>query len=667
MGSRRSKRSARVKASPSQESRGPHRPKESTRSTLLLVLVLAATTALTYSNAFSSPFVMDDQSAVTDNLTIRSLRPLARVLSGPIQSSTAGRPLINLSFAVNYAADGLNTTGYHAVNLLLHILAGLTLFGIVRRTLVNASQRPDLQNLSKFADLFAFSCALIWLLHPLQSEMVDYVTQRTESSMGLAYLLTLYAFIRGTTSDRRPLWYSLAIASCLLGALCKESIVTAPVMVFLYDAVFCSESFLEPLRRRGALYAGLAASWIVVALVAGGARSHSAGFSSGVSPWTYLLNQAPLLVRYLKMTVWPTHLVADYGLPRTVGLGSVLPAGLLIVALLVATTALWFFNRPAAFLGTWFFVTLAPTSSFVPIATEVGAERRMYLALAAIVALAIAALMTISSDRRLIAPIVASVALFLAIVTFHRNSDYRDPTALWLQVIDRYPHGRAHYNYGVRLKDAGRRDDAIHEYLIAAPDFPEAEYALGFEFLNDERYDEAAARLRRFLQLKPLDIDAIRASNLLGRSLLASGHPDDALVSYRDTLRMQPRNADAMSGIGESLLKLGRLQEAVDAFRASLQQAADNPSVHYNLGFTLMNLGRFDDASEALANAVRLEPKNPAYHGNLATSLAQLGKLDEAVEQFRQALALEADPSARKELEGLIAQISAEKKRAGQH
>src|SRR5262245_42174574 len=310
MATKRSTRSVATKAP--QESREPKRPAGSDRSTLLLIAALIAVTALAYSNAFSSPFVFDDGSAVVDNLTIRSLTPISRTLSGPIQSSTAGRPLINLSFALNYAAGGLDPNGYHAVNLLLHILAGLTLFGIVRRTLRNASQRPDLQYLSRFSDLFAFSCALIWLLHPLQSEMVDYVTQRTESSMGLAYLLTLYAFIRGTTSDRRPLWYGLAILSCWVGALCKESIVTAPLMVFLYDAVFCSESFLKPLQRRGALYAGLAASWIVVALIAGGARSHSAGFSSGVSPWTYLLNQAPLLVRYLKMTVWPTGLVADY-------------------------------------------------------------------------------------------------------------------------------------------------------------------------------------------------------------------------------------------------------------------------------------------------------------------------------------------------------------------
>ena len=637
-------------------------------SNLLAASVLVLATVLAYSNAFSAPFVLDDIGVITDNESIRSLAPLSRVFSGPIQYSTAGRPLINFSFALNYAIDGVHPRGYHAVNLVLHVLCGLVLFGIIRRTVTNASKRTDassLPALSNLSDFIAFGCVLIWLLHPLQTEVVDYVTQRTETSMALAYFTTLYAFIRSEASNQRRWWYALAIVSCALGMLCKESMVTAPAMVLLYDVVFHAGTFREALRRRGGLYAGLAISWVLLALVAGGARSHSAGFSSGVSPWTYLLNQAPILVRYLTLTVWPRALVFDYGLPKALTLGSVLPSGLFIVSLLVATAALWRLSRPAAFLATWFFVTLAPTSSFVPIATEVGAERRMYLPLVAVVVLVVFALVRILRDRRYVATAVAALSLILAVVTFHRNSEYYDQMALWRQVLDRYPHGRAHYNYGLLLKGAGQRDEAIREYQIAAADLPDAEYALGFELLNDHRYDEAAARFRRYLELKPLDIDAIRASNLLGRALLASGHPDDAIVRYRDTLRMQPRNADAMSGIGESLLKLEKFEQAAAAFRSSLQVSPDNSSVLFNLGFALMNLGRFDQAAIALADAARLDPRNPAAHGNLATVLAQLGRFDEAIAEFRQAASVETDAAAREEIRGMIEQLENEKKGAG--
>ena len=200
--------------------------------------------------------MLDDDDVIVTNPTIRTLSPISRALSGPPQSSTAGRPIVNLSFALNYAAGGLNPAGYHAVNLVIHILCGLVLFGIIRRTLSHLPHPPHLP------DLVAFFSALVWLLHPLETEVVDYVTQRTESLMALAYLMTLYGFIRGSESDHRWRWYGVSIASCWLGMLCKESMATAPVMVLLYDVVFCAGSLSKALRERAALYGGLAASWI---------------------------------------------------------------------------------------------------------------------------------------------------------------------------------------------------------------------------------------------------------------------------------------------------------------------------------------------------------------------------------------------------------------------
>ena len=154
---------------------------------------------------------------------------------------------------------------------------------------------------------------------PAQTEVVDYVTQRTESTMAFWYLSTLYAAMRAIsrTDSRRHAWEAVAIASCLLGAGSKESIATAPIVVLLYDAVFVSGSPLTAIRRRPRLYAALAASWVVVgAIVASGPRWRSAGLSSGVSPWVYLLNQPELIVTYLRLVVWPIGQVFDYGLPQ---------------------------------------------------------------------------------------------------------------------------------------------------------------------------------------------------------------------------------------------------------------------------------------------------------------------------------------------------------------
>ncbi len=441
------------------------------------------------------------------------------------------------------------------------------------------------------------------------------------------------------------------------------------MMVLLYDTVFCAGSLSKALRERAALYGGLAASWVALAvLLASNGRSHSAGFASGVSAWTYLLNQGPIVLRYLRLALWPTALVFDYGLPKAATLSSALPAALPILVLAAATCALWFLNRQIAFLCTWVFVTLAPTSTIIPIATEVGAERRMYLPMVAIAVLAVVAVARVASAAKagrhvqvFVGSLVAA-SVTLGALTFARNADYHDPNALWRQVIARYPQGRAHYNLGVNLRDAGQRSEAIREFELSVNDMPDSEYALGFEALNDGRYEEAIARLRRYLQLKPLDINAVRASNLLGRSLLLAGRPDEAARAFRETLRMQRDNVDGTSGLGQALLDGGHLDEALTALREYAQHVPQSAPAHFNLGLTLLKLRRFEEAASELSRAATLNPRDAAAHANLGTTLVELGRNDEAVDQFRQAATVESDPSARAELQDIIQQLDAEKK-----
>jgi protein O-mannosyl-transferase len=158
-------------------------------------LLVVAAGLLAYHNSFTGPFILDDVLSIPDNPTIRHLWPISQVLSPPALAGVGGRPVVNLSLAINYAFDGTEVWGYHALNLAIHILAGLTLFGIVRRTLLQPMLRG---RFGAVADGLAMATAVIWVVHPLQTEAVTYLSQRAESLMGLFYLLTLYCFIRGT-------------------------------------------------------------------------------------------------------------------------------------------------------------------------------------------------------------------------------------------------------------------------------------------------------------------------------------------------------------------------------------------------------------------------------------------------------------------------------------
>ena len=403
----------------------------------------------------------------------------------------------------------------------------------------------------------AWACALIWLLHPLQTETVNYVSQRTEAAMGLFYLLTVYCAVRGLSGEgasgrterRTRRWDVGAIAACAAGMASKEAMVTAPVVVVLYDRLFVTDSPKGVLPARRGLYAGLAASWLVLAALMWSTPRTSAGFGTGVAPAVYLLNQFVMIVRYLWLTIWPRALVLDYGLPRPLALGDVWPQAALLVSL--GAVVLWALARrlPLGFLGACFFVTLAPTSSIVPIATEVGAERRMYLPLAALVVAAVVGWYLIVQERPRGRPLYraalhgslgVAVCALLAAGTVSRNREYGSRLTLAQTIVNRWPTGRGHFLLGSELFDANRHSEAADEFRLSARDYPGARFALGTLLVADGRIDEAIPELERFIETLPDGAAAAAAHHLLGQALLAQGRLDEAVARFERLLDRWP-------------------------------------------------------------------------------------------------------------------------------
>ena len=594
---------------------------------------------LAYANSFSGPFVLDDRVSIVENVQIRDLWRLESVLFPRRELPTAGRPLVNLSFAVNYALGGLNVAGYHVVNLALHLLCGLLVFGIVRRTL----ELPALKD--RFGALnIGFAVALLWTLHPLNTEAVDYLTQRTELMMALFYLLTLYASIRALSS-KPAAWRAIAVLSCGAGMLCKESMVTAPVVVVLYDVVFVFESFRRALGERWRFYGALCASWVVLtAMMWSGPRVRSVGFSVGVDPWTYLLNQTVMITQYLQLAVWPRALVANYGWPVALTLRDVLPQALFITALL-ALTALALVRRPKwGFLGAWFFVTLAPASSIVPIATEVGAERRMYLPLIALVALAVVS----ASLVKRAAPaggavVLAVVATLFALGTFARNREYVSELVLARTILERYPTGVAHHILAVQLLRAGDRDAGMRELRQAIPSAPRAHYTLGVELLKEGKNREAIDQLEAFLREQPNLVEAVSARQLLGQAFAHERRWAEAIEQEQAVLTMNPTAAqrlDSLAILSEAFLGAEKFTEAIATCREYLRSRPNDGPVLTRLGIALSATGQLPDAIVAFRQAAAVAPGQADAHRNLAIALSDHEDFEGALAHALQVVAL---------------------------
>jgi len=570
---------------------------------------LACAVVATYATSLTNGFVFDDTPGIVRNTTIRHLTDWRAVLSPPQQAAGAGgRPFVNLTLAVNYALGGLDPRGYHLVNLGIHILAALVLFGLLRRTLA----RPVMVSAGGGAPLLAAGAALLWALHPLATESVTFTIQRNESLMGLFYLLTLYAFVRA--ADAAPpaasRWRLAMAGACLLGMLTKEVMVTAPVLVWLYDRTFVSGTFREAWRRHGRWHLALAATWLPLALLVwrGAERGGTVGFGLGVSSWQYALTQCRAIVHYLRLAVWPHPLVVDYGTAVETRWLAVLPQALLLFAL-VGATLLALRRRPVAgFAGAWFFAILAPSSSVVPLTTQTMAEHRMYLPLVALVVAAVVGLQRIAGRR--VFPVLLALAVAFGWLTVRRNAAYRDEITLWRDTIAAFPgHYRAHYDLGVALDGAGDIPEAVAQFQVALrlrPDSSDAHYNLANEYVRLGRLDEAKAEYEATLRYRP---DSYDAHSNLGNLLRLQGRPAEALTHFEAALRLKPDLVAAYVGKGNADVELQRSVAAIQDYVAALRLDPTDAEAAYDLGNVYLRAGRYAEAIAAYDEALRLKPE----------------------------------------------------------
>jgi cytochrome c-type biogenesis protein CcmH/NrfG len=531
-------------------------------------VLLVGCAVASYANSLPGPFLYDDLPSIVANPTIRHLWPPGAALHPPAASTVTGRPLLNLSFAVSQALGGGDVRSYHVINILIHSLGGLALFGCIRRTLTRIGFAAG--NAGAVLGV-AWAAALIWLVHPLQTEAVTYVAQRAESLMGLLYLFTLYTFIRGIEAvpgRSRRLWLAGSVASCAAGMGVKEVMVTAPVMILLYDRTFGAGGLRAALRRRGGYYAGLAACWIPLGwwiLEGGGNRNGSIGFGIGVSPWTYARTQLVAIPRYLGLSLWPHPLIFEYGPLPPPSASAAIAGGLFVGGLLLGTLIATAHRRPVGFLGVWFFGILAPTSSVVPGATQMIVEHRMYLPLAAVVVLAACGAFRLvdrlrrgaggavarGSTGAFLVPAIATAAVLVAL-TDRRNADYRSEVGLWRDTVAKRPRNPvAHDNLGASLLRAGQWPEAAAEFEAALhlrPDDPEAHNALGNLSVRQRRLPEAIGHFHAAVRLAPGYADA---HFNLGLALAQSGEIAGAITELATVVRLQPEDAKAREVLAE--------------------------------------------------------------------------------------------------------------------
>lgn len=608
-------------------------------ATTIFLVALATICALAYANMYGGAWVLDDWHAVGGHAAFQ-------VGGNPWTALTSDaylhRPVVGLSIILNHAISGIHSRGsYRVFNLLIHAANCLLLFGIVRRTL----RLPKMATFAWLADYLAAATALFFAAHPLCTNTVTYIIQRAESMMALCYLAALYALIRGAASKVPLRWYAASVVACGVGVGCKQIIVTAPIILLLYDRTFLLGSIRRALLCRWPLYGGLFVTWIGLWSSLG---PHLAGGLTGPIPesvtrYQYALTEIAVVAHYLWVAVCPRSLIFDYGWPIARGWGDVWPQALVILPL-VALTLLGLWRKTAwGFAGAWVFGILAPTSSFMP-THDPAWEYRMYLPLAGLLAFLVvmasvaahAAAYILTglwrvSRERLSGAVAGFIVFFLCVLstmTYNRNKDFASEYKLWQDCVRKNPYNwRAHSNFGLHLFYAG-------------------------EYKRAEAAFTAALLLNSY---------AVEPYNNRGLTRFMMGNADGAFADANEALRRNPEYVEALNNRGNARIAkvapaLAHINQAVALSDIGLWCAPVLPGgTHQIRNQIIEGLTRcyFAGAMLDYNRTIAIDPRHAKAYHNRAVLHAMMGNTQAA--QADAATAQKLGMEVPKELSDLIA------------
>lgn len=656
--------------------------------TAICLCGLLAAGVWAFHNSFEGPWIFDDYSYIVENPYVQQLWAFGSGYPHPY------RPVLEWTFSLNYAVGGMEVSGYHLVNLIIHLIAGLTLFGIVRRTLNMPSIK---KRYAHSATPLAFTVTLLWLVHPLQTESVTYIAQRGESLMSLLFLVCLYGVIRGAHASRPAwarIWYSVAITAFMLGCGVKEIMPAALVVLVLYDRIFLAGSWAAAHRKRWWVYVGCVAgiAWLIAAtgrlhvtpqtmaaifgvfflgnllynlmyafrerpygrwirrglvIVAlctatGALTAALVILISGMKNYTsvtmlaYTGSQLEVITHYFRLVFWPHPLILDHdwAVIRTWKNISI-PAYMILAAVPATLWALW--KRPQiGFFGASFFLLLSPTSSLIPL-RDLAVEHRMYLPLAPVVALVVLAThdllcrLWLYRTWRISSRAIVQIALIVIAAL-----------ALSLRTIAR--------------NDDYRSPITLWSQALALyPEHKRVHLNMAQTYTQMERHEEAYKHYRQGLPFSWLkDELGARVYYNFGLTLHALKQYVTAEAEYRLAIQYRPRGRIAAASYNQlGLLAADRndLALAYQHFQAAIRADRTYAVVHKNLGVVYATRNRLPMAQRHLREAVRLQPGFVEAHFALGEVLEHQGLDELAAESFREVLRLDpGHAEARKRL-----------------
>ncbi len=569
---------------------------------------------------------------------------LVRAFTHPLVGNW--HPLTSISLMLDAQIFGLNAGGYHFVNVLLHSLAVLLLFPVLR-SLTGAVWRSAL-------------VAAIFAIHPLRVESVAWISERKDVLSGVFFFLALAAYLRYARRPPSLGNYFLVAALFTLGLVSKSMLVTFPFLLLLLDywplqrfPFSPGAALIEGKGRRTwwLLAEKLPLLALTAAMAVGTIFAQEQALNAAQNwPLRWRVDNALVTVWiYLRQMVWPVGLAVFYPHPK----GSLAPwtVALALAASASVTLGAFVWRKKYPYLMTgwlWYLGMLVPVIGLMQVGWQAHADRYTYLPQIGVYLALVWGIADLSASwpqRKAILGSVATVVLSALMTLAWRQVGYWSSSIpLWRHTLAvTTDNDVAERGLGTALLSAGQIDEAIahdREALRLRPGDANGLTNLANALLQKKEYPEAIENYRAVIGIRPNDSEMHRN---LGKALNRSGAVEEGMEEFRTALRIRPGDSDAAYSLGNAYLEQNDPKAAIRCFRDAISANQKNIAAHYNLAIALQRGQQPDAAIAEFHETLRLDPQHVDAHNNLAIALLKKGDRAAAIAEWQTALKIQPD------------------------
>ncbi|MFQ5454578.1 MAG: tetratricopeptide repeat protein [Nitrospirota bacterium] len=658
----------------------------------IILLIIPVIVIILYSNTIDVPFYFDDYAIIVDNIFIKitTLSPDG-FMKGIFNNDSVRRLVTNITFAINYYFGGLDVSGYHIVNIIIHIITTISLYLFLKITLEIRGQRIKEFRVSSFEFRdkpfwIAIIAALLWSTSPVQTQAVTYIVQRATSMATMFYILSLLCYVKGRVSWNRSqkskvrnkgksdglltsnFWLLTSLFFALLAFGSKEITITLPLIIILYEIYFFARFDLKKIKKACPYFIIMVISFIVIGFIYIGAGSQK-GIIKGIkglmaarsieqefTALQRLITEFRVVIYYITLLLLPLpsrlRLIYEFSVSHSL-FNPVSTFICMLIIFGIIGYGIYIYKRRTviSFFILWFFLNLVIESTVIRLWLVF--EHRLYLPsigffiIAAIGIVKLADMIKFryrsSPHNYLLFTAYCSFPIILILTqsvwTVQRNNLWKDPILFWSDNLKKTPDSSTvHSDLGLNYARNGNIDMAIEEYKKAIellPKFYFAHYNLGMAYFNKGDIDSALNKYRDTLRVAP---GFYEAHYRIGLIYQRQGNMDKAIDEYKKALSINPYHFLSRDALTSIYLDQKKWDMAIDEYKRVIEIFPNAPLVYNTLGILYKRTGRIDLSIDAYKKALRLDPDIADAHYNLGLIYFEQGNLDMALKEFKDSI-----------------------------